>query len=114
MVLTIIDTGLTEAFLGTKAAVPAMRRVGGGSILYQEISAALLSRLVTLTRHLFGTTVPTDPMTVQSASIILRIADGAWATPLGRLMTPEGITKTFLFVASEGGSMVTVNSGAAL
>ena len=53
-------------------------------------------------------------MTVQSASTILRIADGVWATPLGRLMTPEGITKTFLFVASEGGSMVTVNSGAAL
>ena len=30
---TIIETALTGAFLGTKAAVPAMRRAGGGAIL---------------------------------------------------------------------------------
>ncbi|MBL7199698.1 MAG: SDR family oxidoreductase [Anaerolineae bacterium] len=29
----IMETGLTGAFLGTKAAVPAMRRAGGGSIV---------------------------------------------------------------------------------
>jgi 2,5-dichloro-2,5-cyclohexadiene-1,4-diol dehydrogenase 2 len=36
---TIIETALTGAFLGTKAAVPAMRRAGGGSIIHMGSSS---------------------------------------------------------------------------
>ena len=37
---TIVETALTGAFLGTKAAIPAMRRAGGGAILNMGSSAS--------------------------------------------------------------------------
>jgi NAD(P)-dependent dehydrogenase (short-subunit alcohol dehydrogenase family) len=46
---TIIDTGLTGAFLGIKAVIPAMRRSGGGVILNMGSLASIV--LVGLLPH---------------------------------------------------------------
>ena len=151
---TIIDTGLTGAFLGIKAVIPAMRRSGGGVILNMGSLASIRPGgspayatqkmgLVGLTRvaaayyakdnircvivspgHVDTPFIrnnssysPNDDTTsIDNPENYRRRVE---ATPLGRLMVPEDVAKTFLFVASDEGSMITgsmitVDGGAAL
>jgi 3alpha(or 20beta)-hydroxysteroid dehydrogenase len=151
----IVDTILTGSFLGIKAAVPSMRRAGGGVIVNlgslasirpgggSPAYASAKMGLVGLTRAAAASYArdrircvlvspghvdtpfiradaphsPNDERTSidNPANLQRRLA----ATPLGRLITPDDVARTVLFVVSDDaatitGSMLTVDGGAAL
>jgi 3alpha(or 20beta)-hydroxysteroid dehydrogenase len=151
----IVDTILTGSFLGIKAAVPSMRRAGGGVIVNlgslasirpgggSPAYASAKMGLVGLTRAAAASYArdgircvlvspghvdtpfiradapysPNDERTSidNPANLQRRLA----GTPLGRLITPDDVARTVLFVVSDDaaaitGSMLTVDGGAAL
>ena len=142
----ILDTNLTGCFLGTKVAIPALRRAGGGVILHTGSLAALRqggggpaygvskAGLLALTRstaaaygaegircvlvnpgHVDTPFIRADrPHSPNDASTSIDNPDNYEArrrgTPLGRLVTPEDVARTFLFAASDAASMITGSS----
>ena len=141
---TVMTIGLTGGFLGIKAAVPAMRRAGGGAIVNMGSLASTRSGggspaygaskagIVGLTTQSAAKPYASDgircnmvspghvdtpfirqdnahspndwPTTIDNPDNYQRRLD---ATPLGRLQIPEDIAKAFLFLASDGASMIT-------
>ena len=120
-------------FLGTKHAIPAMRRAGGGSIVNISSTAGLVGspygsaaytaskgavRLftkVTAVQHAKDNIRcnsvhpgPIDtPMLQESLADPARQEDLLQRTPLGRIGTPDDIAYGVLYLASEEASFVT-------
>jgi 2,5-dichloro-2,5-cyclohexadiene-1,4-diol dehydrogenase 2 len=132
----IVETALTGAFLGTKAAIPAMRRAGGGAII--NMGSIATTRCGTNPGYaaskvgMWGLTQATahtpfiresHPHSPNDWSTSINnpenYARRVAATPMGRLVRPEEIAYAFLFLASDEASAITgtnlkVDGGASL
>lgn len=140
---TVMDANLTGAFIGTQAVVPAMRKIGGGSLIYvgsigsvrpgagSPAYGASKMGIVGLARSAASSFArdniranvvcpghvdtpflradsphsPNDWSTSidNEENYNARLRD----TPMGRLMTPEDIAWTYLFLASDESAMIT-------
>src|SRR4029450_10476166 len=129
----ILAVNLKGVFWGTKQAIPAMRRAGGGSIINISSTAGLVGspygsasytaskgavRLftkVTAVQHAKDNIRcnsvhpgPIDtPMIQESLADPARQEDFLQRTPLGRIGTPEDIAYGVLYLASDESSFVT-------
>src|SRR5215510_12106790 len=129
----IMAVNVKGVFLGTKQAIPAMRRAGSGSIINISSTAGLVGspygsaaytaskgavRLFTKVTavqhakdHIRCNSVhpgPIDtPMLQESLADPARQEDFLQRTPLGRIGTPEDIAYGVLYLASDEASFVT-------
>ena len=128
----VMDVNAKGVFLGTKAAIPAMREAGGGSIVNISSIAGLIgSRLSTAynaskgaVRSLTKSTAlqyaedgiranSVYPGLVQTAMADIVLPDPekkrqrASETPLGRVGAPENVAYGVLFLASDESSYMT-------
>src|SRR5215468_3066195 len=129
----IMAVNVKGVFLGTKYAIPAMRRAGGGSIVNISSTAGLVgspqgTAAYTATKgavRLFTKSTaiqhardnircnsvhpgPIDtPMLQESLADPARQEDLLQRTPLGRIGTPEDIAYGVLYLASDEASFVT-------
>lgn len=136
----VLDVNLTGVFLMSKAAVPALRRRGGGSIINVSSAAGLVAwydqaaydaskgGVVNLTRSMAldlaqdtiraNCLVPAHVITPMSENFIADGGDEARAArertlaaiPLGRFCQPEEIAFGALFLASDESSYATGSS----
>jgi 3-oxoacyl-[acyl-carrier protein] reductase len=135
----IYSVNIKGAFLGTKFAVPVMKRLGGGSIINTASMAAVRpsrglsayasskGALITLTKALAVELSPhkirvncicpalTDTPMIEAEMEELRRASGP-SRPLPRLARPEDIASVALFLASSeslmlSGTCLDVNGG---
>jgi 3-oxoacyl-[acyl-carrier protein] reductase len=127
----VLDVNLTGAFLCSRAVLPGMKAMGGGSIVnmasvagrtYCDIVglhyAATKAALIGMTKHLAGEVGP-DGITVNAVApgridtpMVRGTAPEAneavrQATPLRRLGAPQDVAATCLFLTSEAGAFVT-------
>ena len=128
----VMDVNSTGVFLGTKHAIPAMRRSGGGSIVNMSSVAGLVgSRTQTVYNASKGavrlltksTAVQYAPAGIRANSVhpgvietdmineVIRTeeerATRMSLTPIGRFGTPEDVANGVLFLASDEASYVT-------
>jgi NAD(P)-dependent dehydrogenase (short-subunit alcohol dehydrogenase family) len=128
----VMDVNSKGVFLGTKAALPAMREVGGGSIINISSIYGIVGSPVSAAYHASKGAVRifTKSVAVQYASEGIRVnsvhpgfvdspmtaqhhaapevrQDRTGRTPLGRLGVPEDIASGILYLASDEASFVT-------
>ena len=130
----MMDVNAKGVFLGTKCAVPAMRRAGGGSIVNISSIAGMVGRtqaspayaaskgaVRVFTKSTAGR-FAADKIRANSihpgpidTDMIRGVADSAdpnsrvWDIPLGRLGQPEDIAYGALYLASDESSFVTAS-----
>ena len=130
---TIMDVNAKGVFLGTKLAIPEMRKAGGGSIINISSTAGLVGgpRSSAYTASKGAVRLFTKPTAIQYAKEGIRansihpgpietaMIQQVWQgdeqnreeaiarTPLGRIGTPEDIAYGALFLASDESSFMT-------
>jgi len=129
-----IDVNLTSVFLGCKAAMPAMRESGGGSLINLSSVAGLigLATCVAYGAAKGGVRIMSKAIAVEGAPDNIRcnsvhpgviwtnmqaqatgandpsgVASGADRIPLGRVGKPEDIANCILYLASDEADYVT-------
>ena len=127
----IMEVNITGVFLGTKHAIPAMRRAGGGSIINISSAHALVGDVghPAYFASKAGVRLLTKATAIQHAKDNIRAnsvhpgfvetpmtaafhASGAWEvrtakTPIGRLAFPSDIAWGILFLASDESAYMT-------
>jgi NAD(P)-dependent dehydrogenase (short-subunit alcohol dehydrogenase family) len=127
----VLSINLTGTFLGIKAAVPAMRRAGGGSIVNTSSVAGLVaSKAVAYGAAKGGVRLLTKSIAIQHAKDGIRcnsihpgsmdteiarqalptpqaLADRVKSIPLGRLVQPEEVAQAVLYMASDESAYMT-------
>jgi NAD(P)-dependent dehydrogenase (short-subunit alcohol dehydrogenase family) len=127
----VVSINLTGTFLGSRAAVPAMRRAGGGSIVNTSSVAGLVaSKAVAYGASKGGVRLLTKSIAIQHAKEGIRcnsvhpgsmdtdivrqslptpeaLANRVKSIPLGRLARPEEVAYAVLYLASDEAAYVT-------
>ena len=128
----IMEVNAKGVFLGTKLAIPEMRRAGGGSIINISSVAGLVGslastaygaskgavRLLTKATAIQYASEGIRANSVHPGAIDTAIGDQVWPdsesrteviarTPMGRFGTPEDIAHGVLFLASDESSFTT-------
>jgi len=127
----VLSINLTGTFLGIKAAVPAMRRAGGGAIVNTSSVAGLVaSKAVAYGAAKGGVRLLTKSIAIQHARDGIRcnsihpgsmdteiarqalptpqaLADRVKSIPLGRLVQPEEVALAVLYMASDESAYMT-------
>jgi cyclopentanol dehydrogenase len=127
----VLGVNLTGTFLGARAAIPAMRRAGGGSIVNTSSVAGLVaSKAVAYGAAKGGVRLLTKSIAIQHAREGIRcnsvhpgsmnteivrqaipnpeaLAERVRSIPLGRLVEPEEVALAVLYLASDESAYVT-------
>ncbi len=128
----LMDINLTGVFLGTKHAIPALRRSGGGSIVNISSTAGIvgIGRSAAYTASKGAVRLFTKATAIQHAKDNIRcnsvhpgpvktpfiqelldnpekLQERLTRVPLGRLATPEDVAYGVLFLASDEASYMT-------
>ncbi len=128
----VMDVNAKGVFLGTKAAIPAMRQAGGGSIINISSIYGIVGSATSAAYHaskgavrIFTKSAAVQyasegirvnsvhpgfvdsPMTAQHHAVPQVRQDRTGKTPLGRLGVPEDIAPGILYLASDEASFVT-------
>jgi NAD(P)-dependent dehydrogenase (short-subunit alcohol dehydrogenase family) len=127
----VIGVNLTGTFLGAKAAIPAMQRAGGGSIVNTSSVVGLVaSRSVAYGASKGGVRLLSKSIAMQHAKQNIRcnsfhpgptitpfldayypsadaLAAKAASVPLGRMATPEEMALAVLYLASDESAFMT-------
>ena len=130
----VMEVNAKGVFLGTKCAVPAMRRAGGGSIVNISSIAGMVGRtqaspayaaskgaVRVFTKSTAGrfaadriraNSIHPGPIDTDMIRAVTESADSdtrVWDIPLGRLGQPEDIAYGALYLASDESSFVTAS-----
>jgi NAD(P)-dependent dehydrogenase (short-subunit alcohol dehydrogenase family) len=127
----VLSVNLTGTYLGTRAAIPALRRAGGGSIVNTSSVAGLVaSKAVAYGAAKGGVRLFTKSIAIQHARDRIRcnsihpgsmdteivrqsipdpaaLAERVRSIPLGRLAEPEEVALAVLYLASDEAAYVT-------
>jgi NAD(P)-dependent dehydrogenase (short-subunit alcohol dehydrogenase family) len=127
----VLAVNLTGTYLGTRAAIPALRRAGGGSIVNTSSVAGLVaSKAVAYGAAKGGVRLFTKSIAIQHARDGIRcnsvhpgsmnteivrqsipdpkaLAERVKSIPLGRLAEPEEVAYAVLYLASDEAAFVT-------
>ncbi|SEL69564.1 glucose 1-dehydrogenase [Streptacidiphilus jiangxiensis] len=126
----VLDINLTGVFIGMKAAIPAMRAVGGGSIVNISSAAGLMGLALTAgygaskwgvrglskigavelgtERIRVNSVHPGMTYTPMTASVGIQQGEGNYPnTPMGRVGEPHEIAAATVFLLSDAASYVT-------
>jgi cyclopentanol dehydrogenase len=127
----VLSVNLSGTFLGTRAAIPALRRAGGGAIVNTSSVAGLVaSKAVAYGAAKGGVRLFTKSIAIQHAKDKIRcnsvhpgsmdteivrqaipnpeaLAERVKSIPLGRLAQPEEVAYAVLYLASDEAAYVT-------